>query len=86
MKCRESCGACCIEPSINTGFYGMEKGKPAGVPCVHLDDMMRCRIFGTADRPTFCGSLPPSEEMCGMGREDALRYLKSLERATDPTV
>ena len=53
MDCRNHCGACCIAPSIAEPFYGMPAGKPAGVPCVHLDDDMRCMIFADARRPEF---------------------------------
>lgn len=84
MKCRDHCGACCIEPSITTGFYGMESGKLAGVPCVHLDEAMGCKIFGLPERPMFCGSLPPSLEMCGHHRDEALDYLRLLEKQTSP--
>jgi len=65
----------------------MPQGKPAGVPCVQLDEMLRCRLFGRPERPAVCGGLRPSPEMCG-SREDggvhALRYLGALELATHP--
>lgn len=63
----------------------MPDGKPAGVRCVQLDDAMRCRIFGSPDRPAVCGSLQPAEELCGDSREQALRWLGYLEEATDPS-
>ncbi|AWV06006.1 Fe-S-cluster oxidoreductase [Lysobacter maris] len=62
----------------------MPHGKPAGVPCVQLDDRMRCRIFGKPERPAFCVSLRPSQEMCGSSREDALTMLNALELLTRP--
>jgi hypothetical protein len=63
---------------------GLPQGKPAGKPCPHLDEALRCRLFGLPQRPAVCGSLPPSHSMCGHNREQALRYLERLEQATAP--
>ena len=82
--CRENCGACCIAPSINSPLPGMPHGKPAGVPCVNLDENMRCKIFNSPERPAFCASLQPSEEMCQNSRKEALAYLSELEKLTSP--
>lgn len=84
MKCRELCGACCIAPSIHSPIPGMPEGKPAGVPCIHLDESFRCRIFDSSERPAFCGSLSPCVSMCGQSREEALCYLAELEELTKP--
>jgi hypothetical protein len=62
----------------------MPNGKPAGVRCIQLGDDNRCSIFGKAERPLFCASLQPSEEMCGANREQAIQWLADLERATLP--
>ena len=62
----------------------MPNGKPAGVPCVQLDEALRCKLFGRPERPAFCGGLQPSPEMCGSRREHALHWLAELERATAP--
>ena len=62
----------------------MPNGKPAGVPCVNLDENFMCRIFNDPERPAFCASLQPSEEMCGTCREDAMCYLEELEKLTQP--
>jgi len=62
----------------------MPQGKPAGVPCVNLDENMRCRIFNSPERPAVCGSLQPCEEMCGSCREEALQFLTELENLTRP--
>jgi hypothetical protein len=62
----------------------MPNGKPAGVRCVQLDEENRCRVFGKPERPAFCGGLQPSREMCGDSREQAIRWLDALERATAP--
>ena len=62
----------------------MPTGKPAGVPCVQLDESLRCKLFGKPERPAFCASLRPSMEMCGNDRDTALAYLISLEIATRP--
>lgn len=82
LGCRENCGACCIAPSISSPIPGMPRGKPAGVPCIHLDATFRCRIFGSPERPKVCGSLQPEPEMCGASREAALAYLAELESVT----
>lgn len=52
------------------------------MPCPHLDEALRCRLFGHPERPAVCGSLQPSPEMCGDHREQALRWLGDLEAAT----
>jgi len=84
MDCRAGCGACCIAPSIASPIPGMPNGKPAGVRCVQLDELNRCRIFGRPERPAVCGRLAPMLEMCGASRTDALDYLTLLEALTVP--
>lgn len=84
LKCRPTCGACCIAPSISTPIPGMPNGKPAGVPCVQLDADLRCRIFGHPERPAVCGSLQPSTEMCGADAIHAIHWLTQLEHQTRP--
>ncbi|MBE6359170.1 MAG: YkgJ family cysteine cluster protein [Lentisphaerae bacterium] len=84
FDCRENCGACCIAPSISSPIPGMPEGKPSGVPCIHLDENFRCKIFTSPERPAVCASLQPSREMCGSCRSDALDYLNSLEKLTAP--
>jgi len=82
MDCRSGCAACCIAPSISSSMPKHPQGKPAGVPCLHLDALLRCDLFGKPARPKVCGSLQPSLEMCGNCREDAMFYLTELERLT----
>jgi Fe-S-cluster containining protein len=82
VSCRPGCGACCTAPSISSPIPGMPGGKPAGVPCVQLDERNGCRIFGHPARPPVCASLPPSTEMCGSSRAHAMFYLAELERLT----
>lgn len=89
MECREHCGACCIAPSINSAFPGMPNGKPAGMPCIQLDEHLKCKLFGRPERPSFCDGIQPSVEMCGSDdldnpREHALIWLKHLEAMTKP--
>ena len=84
MICRAECGACCIAPSISSPIPGMPNGKPAGVPCIQLDEQLRCRIFGQPERPACCSGLQASLEMCGDRREDALIWLSELEALTAP--
>lgn len=62
----------------------MPDGKPAGVRCVQLDDMNRCRLFGQPERPAVCLGLRPTPAMCGADRGQALAYLAALEIATAP--
>ena len=62
----------------------MPNGKPAGIPCLHLDQKFRCQLFGLPERPAFCRSLKPSPDMCGNSREEALEILSRLERLTKP--
>jgi len=62
----------------------MPHGKPAGVRCVQLMDDLRCAIFGRPERPAFCASLRPTDEMCGRTKEEAMVYLAALEQATRP--
>ena len=62
----------------------MPHGKPAGIPCVQLDDDYRCRLFGKPERPAFCASLRPHASMCGDSRGAAMATLEALERATCP--
>ncbi|MDR2871919.1 MAG: YkgJ family cysteine cluster protein [Xanthomonadaceae bacterium] len=73
-----------MAPSIASPIPGMPGGKPAGIPCVQLDERWRCRLFGEPERPAFCASLRPSMEMCGLDRVDALNGLTVLERETRP--
>lgn len=80
--CRPGCAACCIAPSISSPIPGMPQGKPAGVPCVQLDEAGRCRLFGQAARPAVCSSLQPEALMCGTDRQHALAWLAQLEAAT----
>lgn len=84
MDCRPGCAACCIAPSISSPMPELPNGKPAGMKCPHLDEVLRCRLFGLPERPAVCGSLPPSQEMCGDTREHALHFLEKLETATRP--
>ena len=84
LSCRAGCGACCTAPSIASPIPGMPHGKPAGMPCVQLDDALRCRLFGKPERPAFCASLQPSGNMCGASRAEAMALLSALEIATRP--
>ena len=80
--CRLGCGACCIAPSISSPIPGMANGKPAGIPCVQLLPDMSCALFGKPERPLVCGSLRPTDEMCGSNADEALAYLTVLEHLT----
>jgi Fe-S-cluster containining protein len=84
MHCRPHCAACCIAPSISSPIPGMPDGKPAGVPCVQLDEQLRCRLFGRPERPAVCSSLRPTPDMCAQNAADAMAGLLRLERMTRP--
>ncbi|MEY3610877.1 MAG: hypothetical protein RJB14_599 [Pseudomonadota bacterium] len=65
----------------------MPQGKPAGVPCVQLDEQLRCKIFGQPERPAVCRQLQASVEMCGVvedGGAHARAWLMRLEDLTRP--
>jgi hypothetical protein len=62
----------------------MPQGKPAGVRCVQLDGLQRCRLFGRPERPAVCASLRPTASMCGVNPAAALRHLSWLEQQTAP--
>jgi hypothetical protein len=51
---------------------------------VQLLSDYRCALYGKPERPAVCVSLRPTEEMCGITRDEALAYLTRLERATRP--
>jgi hypothetical protein len=84
MQCRESCGACCIAPSITGAFYGMPDGKPAGVACLHLDAQSRCGLFGDPRRPDLCEAFAAEPAVCGDDREQAMTLIAALEIASAP--
>ena len=84
MQCRQACGACCIAPSINQSFYGMPNGKPAGVPCVHLDADMNCVLFGDGRRPALCDAFTPERAVCADNRQQAMDRLAQLELLSLP--
>jgi uncharacterized protein len=84
ITCRSHCGACCIAPSISSFIPGMPFGKAAGVPCVQLNQDLRCLLFGSVARPLVCSSLRPNPEMCGRNQQEAMDYLMNMERATRP--
>ncbi|WP_199220113.1 YkgJ family cysteine cluster protein [Limnohabitans sp. Hippo3] len=87
MNCRSGCAACCTAPSISSPIPGMPQGKPAGVPCIQLDEQLRCKIFGQPQRPAVCGQLQATLEMCGPLDDQgqfARIYLTRLEQLTRP--
>jgi Fe-S-cluster containining protein len=79
MKCRSGCGACCIAPSISSSIPGMPNGKPAGVPCIHLDEDFRCKIFHHPDRPAVCSEFRAEPLVCKDSAQAALACLSELE-------
>jgi len=84
MQCRTGCGACCIAPSITRPYHGMPRGKAAGERCVHLDQDLRCGLFGDPRRPRCCTGFAAEPAVCGENREQALLMLAQLEVLTLP--
>ncbi len=82
LTCRMGCAACCTSPSISSPLPKMPQGKPAGVPCPHLMDDLRCELFGKPERPKVCSDFQPAEYVCGASREEALKLLTELENCT----
>lgn len=64
----------------------MPNGKPAGVPCIQLDDEFRCKIFGQTDRPDVCANFAAVEYVCGENRIQAIDVLNEMENATQPII
>lgn len=77
-----SCGACCIAPSITSFIPGMPDGKPAGVPCIQLDEKFGCRLWLNPLRPKVCGQFAPEASICGQNRVEALGNIQYLEEHT----
>ena len=87
LTCRPGCAACCTAPSISSPIPGMPNGKTAGVPCVQLDEQLRCKIFGQPERPAVCRQLHASVEMCGAAEDGGVHaraWLMRLEELTRP--
>jgi hypothetical protein len=82
MDCRPGCGACCIAPSISSPLPLHPHGKIGGVRCLHLNAEYKCELFGKPERPDICIRFRAEAEMCGIGREQALRTLAALEIET----
>lgn len=82
MDCRTGCGACCIAPSLSSPIPGMPYSKPAGVPCIHLTDDLKCAIYDDPLRPRACVAFKAEMEFCGNSREEALEILSSLEKSS----
>ncbi len=83
-ECRSQCGACCIAPSISPVHPALPQGKASGVRFPHLDDDIRCRLFGQPERPDVCTSLRPQPEMCGESAAEAMATLIHWEQLTRP--
>ncbi|MEE4283383.1 MAG: YkgJ family cysteine cluster protein [Pseudomonadales bacterium] len=82
MDCRSGCGACCIAPSISSPLPGLPYGKPAGMPCPHLDEHFACGLWNDPRRPLVCAEFKPEIEICGSKRQDALQTLAFIEEIT----
>jgi len=84
FACRSHCGACCIAPSIRQPFYGMPQGKAAGEACVHLEEGMRCSLFGDSRRPALCAAFMAEPSVCGKNRDQAMALLLTMEADSAP--
>ena len=79
MECRPQCAACCIAISISPSHPALPQGKPAGVPCPHLDQDLRCRLFEQPERPKTCLAFKAEIEFCGKTTVEAMSILSKLE-------
>ena len=86
FQCRSGCGACCVIPGIAEPFFGMPGGKPAGTPCIHLNDSLGCKLFNDPRRPACCSAFRPDPDVCGTSREQAISLLKVLDTASQPEI
>jgi hypothetical protein len=59
----------------------MPEGKQAGIRCVQLTSDNECSIYGKPERPPVCCSYQATD-LCGSGRDEALRSLAELEELT----
>lgn len=82
MNCHQ-CGVCCTAISISTPIPGMPKGKPAGIPCIHLSGGL-CKLFGKSERPSICSSFQATPDFCGSNATEALQLISQIERLTTP--
>lgn len=80
MECRPKCAACCIYISISSAMPGYPNGKPAGVPCMHLNENLECTIFNSELRPKVCGDFKAEKLVCGDTAEEAREILSNLEK------
>ncbi|WP_245624658.1 YkgJ family cysteine cluster protein [Marinomonas fungiae] len=69
---------------MSSPIPGMPNGKPAGVPCIQLDQDFRCKIFGQPDRPKVCSEFQAAEYVCGSHRDEAVATLNDMEATTAP--
>lgn len=79
MECRPNCAACCIAISISPSMPALPEGKPAGMPCPHLDEQLRCQLFEHPDRPKTCLRFKAEIDFCGSSKEEAMSILGELE-------
>jgi hypothetical protein len=60
----------------------MPDGKPAGVRCVNLDELNRCRLFGLVNRPELCRQFAAEPLVCGDSQQQAMQLITRLEQMT----
>lgn len=77
------CGACCTEISISSSIPGMPDGKPAGIPCIHLQKNL-CGLFDSPTRPIICGQFTPTLDICGTTHQEAVQQIRWYESQTKP--
>lgn len=82
LKCRPGCAACCIVISISSPLPGMPNGKPAGVPCIHLDEHHLCKLHNEDNYPAVCRNFTFDPEFCGTSNSEAFERLSKLEMLT----
>ena len=64
----------------------MPDGKPAGVRCVQLTDDMRCKLWGSDERPDVCQKFKAEPDICGSSAAQAFEILTLLSSDGDASL
>lgn len=83
MSCH-MCGVFCTEISISSPIPGMPGGKPAGLPCIHLNSNNLCNLFNSPTRPAVCSSFQYDIAICGKSANEARQLIRWYEKETSP--
>ncbi len=62
----------------------MPNGKPAGTPCVNLNEKRLCSLWGTSQYPKVCKEFTAVRWICGDTTDQAMATLRILDHVTRP--